>query len=101
MYETLHVANEYHTYIYIYISILSGYAKQIIGWYLLSYYIPSIIQHVSQNTKFLYNMQCVIDILYYSQKMQWSMRIGRFLETRKIRVEGTCCLEVAICLTFL
>ena len=29
------------------------------------------------------------------------MRIGTFLETRKITVEGTCCLQVAICLTFL
>ena len=32
-------------------------------------------------------MQCVIDISKNSQKMQWSMRIGTFLETRKISVE--------------
>ena len=38
-------------------------------------------------------MQCVIDISKNSQKMQWSMRIGTFLETRKINVEGTCCLQ--------
>ena len=33
--------------------------------------------------------------------MQWSMRIGTFLETRKLTVEGTCGLHVAIYLTFL
>ena len=61
----------------------------------------SILHSFNQNIKFLYNMQCVIIILYYSQKMQWSMRIGLFLERRKISVEGTCSLQVAICLTFL
>ena len=74
---------------------------QTIGWCLLPHYISSIIQYAFQNVKFLYNMQCVIDIVYCSQNMQWSMRVGTFLETRKISVEGTCCLQVAICLTFL
>ena len=74
---------------------------QTIGWCLLPYYIPSIIQYAFQNIKFLYNMHCVSDILYSSQNIQWSMRIETFLETRKISVEGTCCLQVAICLTFL
>ena len=32
-------------------------------------------------------MQCVIDISKKSQKMQWSMRIGTILETRKVSVE--------------
>ena len=74
------------------ISLLFGCAKK--RWRLLPYYIPSNIQYAFPNFQFLYNMQCVIDILYCSQKMQWSMRIGKFLETRKISVEGKCCLQV-------
>ena len=98
MHEILQWANEYQRDIYFNFVRLR---HQTIGWCLLPYYIPSIIQYAFQNIKFLYNMQCVIDILYCSQKMQWSMRIGTFLETRKISVQGTCCIQVAICLTFL
>ena len=101
MYEILHWANDViHMYIYIYFKFVRLRQKPL-GLYLLPYYIASIIQHAFQNIKFLYNMQCVITILYYFQKMQWSMRIGLFLERRKISVEGTCSLQVAICLTFL
>ena len=42
----------------------------------------------------------VIDIQYCCQKVQWSMHIAAFLETRKITVERKCCLQVAICLIF-
>ena len=32
-------------------------------------------------------MQCVIDISKNSQKMQWSMRIGTFLETGRLALK--------------
>ena len=35
----------------------------------------------------IYNMQCVIDISKNSQKMQWSMRIGTFLETGRLALK--------------
>ena len=54
--------------------------------------LPSIIQYVFQNIRFLHNMQCVIDIQYCCQKVQRSMHIAAFLETRKNTVEGTSCL---------
>ena len=78
--------NVIHMYIYIYFKFV-GLREKTLGLYLLPYYIPSIIQHVFQNIKFIYNMQCVIIILFYSQKMQWSMRIGLFLETRKLALK--------------
>ena len=84
-------------YIYIYFTFVR-LRHQTIGWCLLPYYIPSVTQYAFQNIKFLYNMQCVIDISHCSQKMQGSMRIGTFLEARKNNVEGTCCLQAAICL---
>ena len=84
MHEIMHWAKEYHIYIYFNFVRLR---YQTVGWCLLPYYIPSIIWYDFQNVKFLYNMQCVNDISKNSQKMQWSMRIGTFLETRKISVE--------------
>ena len=76
----------YIIYIYIYFNVVR-LRYQTVGWCLLRYYIPSIIQYDFQNIKFLYNMQCVIDISKNSQKMQWSMRIGTFLETGRLALK--------------
>ena len=98
MHDMMHWAKEYQRDIHFNFVRLR---YQTVGWCLLPYYTPSIMWYYFQNIKFLDNMHCVIDISKNSQKMQWSMGIGTFLETRKTSVEGTCCLQVAICLTFL
>ena len=98
MHEIMYWAKEYQKDIYFN---FVRFRYQTVGWCLLPYYTPSIIWYDFQHLKFLGNMQFVIESSKKSQKMQWSMRIGTFLETRKISVEGTCCLQVAICLTFL
>ena len=54
--------------------------------------LPSIIQYVFQNIRFLHDMRCVIDIQSCCQKVQWPMHIAVSLETRNIIVEGACCL---------
>ena len=52
--------------------------------FILALSLPSIIQYVFQNIRFLHSMQCVIDIQYCCQKVQWSIHIAAFVETRKI-----------------
>ena len=42
--------------------------------------LPSIIQYVFQNIRFLHNMQCVIDILYCCQKGAMIMHIENSLK---------------------
>ena len=42
--------------------------------------LPSIIQYVFQNSRFLHNMQCVIDILYCCQKGAMIMHIENSLK---------------------
>ena len=60
MHKILHWANEYQRDIYFNFVRLR---HQTVGWCLLPYYIPSIIQYAFQHIRFLYNMRCVIDIL--------------------------------------
>ena len=47
-------------------------------------YLRSIIQYVFQNTRFLHNMQCVINIEYCCEKVQWLMLIAAFLEKERL-----------------
>ena len=81
MHEIMHWAEEYQRYIYFNCVRLR---YQTVGWCLLPYYIPSIIWYDFQNLKFIYNLQCVIDISKNSQKMQWSMHIGTFLKQGRL-----------------
>ena len=61
--------------------------------------LPPITEYVFvQDISFLHTMQSVFDIVNCCQKVQWSMHIRTFLEIRKMCIDGTRCLQVAICL---
>ena len=61
---------------------------------------PIFIHYAFQKIRFLHSMQCVIDILYCCQKGAMINAHWNIPWMKKNRTEGTCCLQVAICLIF-
>ena len=61
---------------------------------LLSEKVQSSLQHdirpfldhtaLFQHSRFLHNTQCVIDMQYYCQYVQWSMHIAAVFETKQL-----------------
>jgi len=49
-----------------------------------SFSLCSIMEFFFQNTRFLHNMQCVINIEYCCEKVQWLMLMAAFLEKERL-----------------